>query len=308
RRVRRPRLRLAARRRRAPGAGQRRAADRRAGPGAGPFRVPDGRRVRLAALRLRDPARGGPGADPGRRARGGALPARAGGPRHRPRAQDPRLQPARAGPRYRRSKRRAGAAGRRPRVRDRVADPDRPGRAPHAPAHEQPIEVRCAGRLRAGDRRAGAAGRLADARERALPADQAGEARPRARTHLKGAARLPTYEGTVDGTGVRVGIVVARFNELITRNLLNGARDALRRGGVADDDVTVAWVPGSFEIPLVAKTMACSGRYDAVVCLGAVIRGATAHFDHVAGQAASGVARAGLDTGVPVIFGILTTD
>jgi 6,7-dimethyl-8-ribityllumazine synthase len=77
---------------------------------------------------------------------------------------------------------------------------------------------------------------------------------------------------------------------------------------VADDDVTVAWVPGSFEIPLVAKTMACSGRYDAVVCLGAVIRGATAHFDHVAGQAASGVARAGLDTGVPVIFGILTTD
>jgi 6,7-dimethyl-8-ribityllumazine synthase len=119
---------------------------------------------------------------------------------------------------------------------------------------------------------------------------------------------LPTYEGTVDGAGVRVGIVVARFNELITRNLLDGARDALRRGGVADDDVTVAWVPGSFEIPLVAKTMACSGRYDAVVCLGAVIRGATAHFDHVAGQAASGVARAGLDTGVPVIFGILTTD
>jgi 6,7-dimethyl-8-ribityllumazine synthase len=119
---------------------------------------------------------------------------------------------------------------------------------------------------------------------------------------------LPTYEGTVDGAGVRVGIVVARFNELITRNLLDGARDALRRAGVADDDVTVAWVPGSFEIPLVAKTMACSGRYDAVVCLGAVIRGATAHFDHVAGQAASGVARAGLDTGVPVIFGILTTD
>ena len=119
---------------------------------------------------------------------------------------------------------------------------------------------------------------------------------------------MPTYEGTVDGAGMRVGIVVARFNELITRNLLDGARDALRRGGVADDDVTVAWVPGSFEIPLVAKTMACSGRYDAVVCLGAVIRGATAHFDHVAGQAASGVARAGLDTGVPVIFGILTTD
>ena len=119
---------------------------------------------------------------------------------------------------------------------------------------------------------------------------------------------MPTYEGRVDGTGVRVGVVASRFNDLITKNLLDGARDALRRGGVADDDLTVAWVPGSFEIPLIAKRMAASGRYDAVICLGAVIRGATAHFDHVAGQAASGVARAGLDTGVPVIFGILTTD
>jgi len=119
---------------------------------------------------------------------------------------------------------------------------------------------------------------------------------------------MPTYEGRVDGVGMRIGIVVSRFNELVTRNLLDGARDALRRGGVADDDLAVAWVPGSFEIPLVAKTMAASGGYDAVICLGAVIRGATAHFDHVAGQAASGVARAGLDTGVPVIFGILTTD
>jgi len=119
---------------------------------------------------------------------------------------------------------------------------------------------------------------------------------------------MPTLEGRVDGAGMRIGIVVARFNELITRNLLDGARDALRRGGVADDDVVIAWVPGSFEIPLVAKTMAASDRYDAVICLGAVIRGATAHFDHVAGQAASGIARAGLDTGVPVIFGVLTTD
>ena len=119
---------------------------------------------------------------------------------------------------------------------------------------------------------------------------------------------MPTYHGRVDGRGVRVAVVASRFNEHITKNLLEGARDALRRGGVAEDDVTVAWVPGSFEIPLVAKRMAASGRYDTVICLGAVIRGATAHFDHVAGQAASGVARASLDTGVPVIFGILTTD
>lgn len=119
---------------------------------------------------------------------------------------------------------------------------------------------------------------------------------------------MPTYEGRVDGAGMRVGVVVARFNELITKQLLEGARDALRRGGVADDDVHVAWVPGSFEVPLVAKKMAASGNYAAVVCLGAVIRGATSHFDYVAGQAAGGVARAGLDTGVPVIFGILTTD
>ena len=119
---------------------------------------------------------------------------------------------------------------------------------------------------------------------------------------------MPTYEGRVDGSGKRIGIVVARFNELITRNLLDGARDALRRSGVADENVGVAWVPGSFEIPLVAKTMAATGRYDAVICLGAVIRGATDHYEHVAGQAASGILRAGLDTGVPVIFGVLTTD
>lgn len=119
---------------------------------------------------------------------------------------------------------------------------------------------------------------------------------------------MPIYEGRVDGAGMRIGVVVARFNELVTKQLLEGARDALRRGGVADDDVHVAWVPGSFEIPLVARTMAASGRVDAVVCLGAVIRGATAHFDYVAGQTAGGVARAGLDTGVPVIFGVLTTD
>ncbi|MCA1597868.1 MAG: 6,7-dimethyl-8-ribityllumazine synthase, partial [Chloroflexi bacterium] len=94
-----------------------------------------------------------------------------------------------------------------------------------------------------------------------------------------------TFEGTLIGTGLRVGIVIARFNDLITRSLLAGAHDGLRRHGVAADDVDVAWVPGSFEIPLVARTLAQSRRYDAVLCLGAVIRGATTHDDHVAGQA-----------------------
>jgi 6,7-dimethyl-8-ribityllumazine synthase len=117
------------------------------------------------------------------------------------------------------------------------------------------------------------------------------------------------YEGrlTVSG-GARFAIVVSRFNDFFTRPLLEGALDAFRRHGVEDGSVDVAWVPGSFETPLVAKRLAGSGRYGAVVCLGAIIRGATTHFDHVAGQAAAGVARAALDTGVPVVFGIITTD
>jgi len=117
-----------------------------------------------------------------------------------------------------------------------------------------------------------------------------------------------TFEGTLIGTDLRVGIVIARFNDLITRSLLEGARDGLRRHGVAADDVDVAWVPGSFEIPLVARTLAESRRYDAILCLGAVIRGATTHDDHVAGQAVAGIAAASADTGVPVIFGVLTTE
>ncbi len=117
-----------------------------------------------------------------------------------------------------------------------------------------------------------------------------------------------TFEGTLIGTGLRVGIVIARFNDLITRSLLEGARDGLRRHGVVADDVDVAWVPGSFEIPLVARTLAESRRYDAVLCLGAVIRGATTHDDHVAGQAVAGIAAASAETGVPVIFGVLTTE
>lgn len=116
------------------------------------------------------------------------------------------------------------------------------------------------------------------------------------------------YEGRFDAGGRRFGVVVARFNEFITRPLLAGALDAFRRHGVADGDVDVAWVPGAWEIPVVARRLALSGRYAAVVTLGAVIRGATAHFDYVAGNAASGIARAALDTDVPIIFGVLTTD
>ena len=117
-----------------------------------------------------------------------------------------------------------------------------------------------------------------------------------------------TFEGTLVGTGLRIAIVVARFNDLITRSLLEGARDGLRRHGVAAADVDVVWVPGSFELPLVARTLAARRRYDAVLCLGAVIRGATTHYDHVAAQTAAGIAAAGRETGVPIIFGVLTTE
>ena len=114
--------------------------------------------------------------------------------------------------------------------------------------------------------------------------------------------------GGLRGEGLRIAVVVARFNQFITQKLLDGARDALGRHGVAEDDVTVVWAPGSFELPLTARTLAQTGSYDAVVCLGAVIRGETTHYDMVAGQAASGISRASLDTGVPVIFGVLTCE
>lgn len=115
-------------------------------------------------------------------------------------------------------------------------------------------------------------------------------------------------EGLLLGEGLRIGIVVGRFNDFISGQLLSGAKDALHRHGVADDAVDVAWVPGAFEIPLIAKKMAASTRYDAVITLGAVIRGATPHFDYVAAEAAKGVAAVSLQTGVPTIFGVLTTD
>jgi 6,7-dimethyl-8-ribityllumazine synthase len=119
---------------------------------------------------------------------------------------------------------------------------------------------------------------------------------------------LATFEGRQSGQGLSIAIVVSRFNELVTRALLSGAQDGLASHGVEPEDVDVAWVPGSFEIPLTARKLAESGRYQAVVCVGAVIRGETPHFDQVANQASSGIARVALDTGVPVIFGIITAD
>jgi 6,7-dimethyl-8-ribityllumazine synthase len=119
---------------------------------------------------------------------------------------------------------------------------------------------------------------------------------------------MPNYEGDYSAPSGRFAIVVARFNALVTEPLLGGCRDAFARHGIAVDRLDVAWVPGSFEVPLVARKLAESGRYRAVVCLGCIIRGETGHYDHVAGQAAAGVLQAGLATGVPVIFGILTTE
>jgi 6,7-dimethyl-8-ribityllumazine synthase len=116
------------------------------------------------------------------------------------------------------------------------------------------------------------------------------------------------YEGHLVADGLRFGIVVARFNEFITNRLLGGAMDALLRHGADEERIDVAWVPGAFEIPLAAAKMASSGRYDAVICLGAIIRGATPHFDYVAAEASKGIAKVGLDTGVPVIFGVITAD
>jgi len=119
---------------------------------------------------------------------------------------------------------------------------------------------------------------------------------------------MTTFEGKLSGKGLKFGIVVGRFNEFISTRLLDGALDNLKRHDVGDDDVEVAWVPGAFELPLVAQRMAASRRYDALICLGAVIRGGTPHFDYVAAETAKGIAKVSLDSGVPVIFGVLTTD
>jgi 6,7-dimethyl-8-ribityllumazine synthase len=116
------------------------------------------------------------------------------------------------------------------------------------------------------------------------------------------------FEGKLSGRGRRFGVVVSRFNEFISMRLLEGAMDCLRRHGAGDDDITVVWVPGAFDIPVLAKRMGDSGAYDAIVCLGAVIRGETPHFDFVASEAAKGVAHAAMQTGVPTVFGIVTAE
>lgn len=112
----------------------------------------------------------------------------------------------------------------------------------------------------------------------------------------------------MSGQGLRVAVVVARFNEFVTKRLLEGALESLTRHGVRDDDITLAWVPGSFELPVVAKSFGATGQYDAVICLGAVIRGETDHYEMVANQAAAGISAAGRETGIPTVFGVLTTE
>lgn len=119
---------------------------------------------------------------------------------------------------------------------------------------------------------------------------------------------MKRIEGSFEAKGLKTAVVISRFNEFITSKLLGGAVDALVRNGASEDDITAIWVPGAFEIPLIAKKAAESGKYDAVICLGAVIRGSTPHFDYVASEVSKGVAHVSLETGVPVIFGVLTTD
>ncbi|MBI2846766.1 MAG: 6,7-dimethyl-8-ribityllumazine synthase [Chloroflexi bacterium] len=116
------------------------------------------------------------------------------------------------------------------------------------------------------------------------------------------------HHGTLMGQGLKMGVVVSRFNDLISARLLEGAKDALLRHGVREEDIEVAWTPGSLEIPLVAKKMAVSGRFSAIVCLGAVIKGGTSHHHYIASGVASGIVNVSLETGVPVTFGVLTTD
>lgn len=116
------------------------------------------------------------------------------------------------------------------------------------------------------------------------------------------------FEGNLLGKGLKFGLVVSRFNEFFSKKLLEGAEDALARHGVSETDIEIAWTPGSYEIPLIAQKMAQSKKYDAVICLGAVVRGGTPHFDYIAAEVTKGIAKINLDTGVPVIYGVITTD
>jgi len=116
------------------------------------------------------------------------------------------------------------------------------------------------------------------------------------------------HEGKLNAQGKRFALVVSRFNDLVTTRLLDGALDCLQRHGTADEDIEVAWVPGAFELPIVAQKMAQTGRFDVVTCLGCIVRSDTPHFDYVAGESSKGIARVGLDTGVPITFGVITAD
>ena len=116
------------------------------------------------------------------------------------------------------------------------------------------------------------------------------------------------FEGTLLGEGLKFGIAISRFNEFVTKKLLEGAQDALLRHGVSEGDIDIAWAPGSFEIPLIAKKLAQTKRYDSIICLSAVIRGGTPHFDYIAAEISKGIAKIGLDSGIPVIYGVITAD
>ena len=116
------------------------------------------------------------------------------------------------------------------------------------------------------------------------------------------------FEGILLGEGLKFGLVISRFNEFITRKLLDGAQDALLRHGASQENIDIAWVPGSFEIPLVASKLAQTNRYDAIICLGAVIRGGTPHFEYIASEVTKGIAKVGLETGLPITYGIITAD
>lgn len=119
---------------------------------------------------------------------------------------------------------------------------------------------------------------------------------------------MNTYEGIISGRGLKFAIVVSRFNEFITSKLLSGAIDALKRHETSEENISVIWVPGAFEIPLIAKKIASSGKFDAIICLGAVIRGSTTHYDYVCNEVSKGIAQVGLQSGVPTIFGVVTTE
>lgn len=119
---------------------------------------------------------------------------------------------------------------------------------------------------------------------------------------------MKVLEGNVVADGIKIGLVASRFNEFIVTKLIGGAQDACLRHGVREEDMTLAWVPGAFEIPLIAKKMAATGTYDAIICLGAVIKGSTSHYDYVCAEVSKGIAAAGMETGVPILFGVLTTD